>query len=158
MHELGHALVARLVGCQIKEISVHIFGGHCAWSGNPQTLHRLFIAWGGIVMQLIIFGLCMFSALIAPEFTALIPRDIWHSLTYANMFLVAINLIPIKPLDGSKCWYLFSVLKIRYLLAKERKNPSAKIASSTSSFENEETDEEETLPVREQVVARTYLH
>ena len=82
LHEVGHALMAHRVGCEVVQIRILPFGGRCEWIGFPTPL-----LWGALafalnyipyagpgLMHLILFviGLLTFDtllpALIAPLF------------------------------------------------------------------------------------------
>lgn len=110
LHELGHAWVVRLVGGRATEVMLHGFGGWCAWRGDVTKLGRAAIACGGIAAQLVL----MIIVLVI-DAAGLWPQDdVWFrvfwSATYSNAYLVALNLLPIAPLDGAEAWAFPSLL------------------------------------------------
>ena len=60
-HELGHGLLARRYGCRVRSLDVHGLGGLCSYSGRPTKMENAKIAWGGVLAQLLLFGLAMVS-------------------------------------------------------------------------------------------------
>ena len=104
LHELGHAVVVRLAGGRATEVMLTGFGGHCAWQGDVSALGRAAIACGGVGAQLLL----LFAAL-ALDGLGLVPVDrisqtvLWATTT-SNAWLIALNLLPISPLDGAEAW------------------------------------------------------
>lgn len=105
LHELGHALMARAVGCEVYSIDAHAIGGSCEIAGVVTTKQRGLIAWGGVLGQL--------AALISvPVWSALLPSwpvvaQLISVLTTTNLIIMALNLLPVRPFDGADAWQLF---------------------------------------------------
>jgi Zn-dependent protease len=124
-HELGHALVVKACKAQALAIEVTGYGGQCAWRGDVSKVGRSCIAWGGVWAQVIV--LC--GALVFEEFAdvgnSINAREALWALTASNAWLIAVNLLPIKPLDGSEAWALPFLLgkKARLRLVRVRKSP-----------------------------------
>lgn len=120
VHELGHALIVLRYRLGLLEIMVHGVGGYCSHDPARSRWQESAIAWGGVLAQLaalLVAGLLLL--LLGP------PRNVHTAqlaqvFTETNLFLIAINLIPIEPLDGRKAWPLVGMLweKLR------RKSPS----------------------------------
>jgi hypothetical protein len=103
IHELGHLAVVKAVGAQPVTIDLMGYGGACRWNGSPSAIGRAAIAWGGIAAQLVLLALIQLCVAIAPD---LLPaRIIWVG-TIASSWLIALNLLPIAPLDGAEAWHL----------------------------------------------------
>ena len=109
VHELGHAVLVRLVGAHVTEVMVYGFGGYCGWRGFVTDRGRALIAWGGVLAQGIVYA---FAIAIRPSVDLYDPFTfaLFDSLTRANLFLIAINLLPIPPLDGASAWPLVPIL------------------------------------------------
>jgi stage IV sporulation protein FB len=112
-HEFGHAAVAKLCGLPVSRIDVHGLGGLC-WSGGRQSpLQRSLVAWGGVWAQLLVFiPALVLARLPFPKgefFGQFLASFLWN-----NLILVAINLIPIDPLDGADAWKLPGLLRERW--------------------------------------------
>jgi Zn-dependent protease len=106
-HEFGHALLVERLGLLLVSIDVHGFGGACAYTGTPTSRERAIVAWGGVIAQaaiLVLVGipLALFGW---PESGAL--ADLVDALTWSNVALIALNLLPVAPLDGAEAWRLF---------------------------------------------------
>lgn len=96
IHELGHVVMVRAVGARITEFFVHGAGGHCEWSGRVPEKGQAAIAWGGVLFQLGLFSLAWS---LGRSGGGLSP---WmEALTWTNVQIAAVNLIPIRPLDGA---------------------------------------------------------
>lgn len=109
LHELGHAFVVHRVGLVNLGIDLTGFGGVTRWAGDPTPRDRALVAWGGVLAQLVVLAVALPIVLvfgIGPGFLG----DLAHALTYSNLLLIAINLIPIRPLDGAEAWPLFGHL------------------------------------------------
>jgi len=114
VHELGHAFVAWSRGLRVTAIAIHGLGGFCAHeAGTP--LDAQSIAWGGVLAQAWL-GLVLKAYLVAATQYGLPAGDdpftflTIGSIADWNMRLAAINLIPIRPLDGYDAWRLFGTL------------------------------------------------
>jgi len=108
-HELGHAFVVRQVHAKVSLVEAHGLGGLCWWEGKVTPIQRACIAWGGIWAQMVCWTLA--DTLIhwfppADDFTAQLA---WV-FTTTNVWMMLINLIPVRPLDGAEAWKLFPLL------------------------------------------------
>ncbi len=110
-HEAGHLLVAMLCGVKIKSCVISPYGGEIEFE-NPaavQTSSLLWIALGGPIATILGIGLAFFM-----------PELIATRLINVQLVLLAINLLPIIPLDGGRivlaCLFLFypSVRLVEY--------------------------------------------
>jgi len=106
-HELGHGLLVAMYGLKINDIVVHGFGGHCEWLGHTGKTQRSVIAWGGVLAQALLFLAISVYLWTAGAPSSPLWRDFAHVMTSTNLLLIAINLIPIPPLDGAQAWLLF---------------------------------------------------
>jgi Zn-dependent protease/predicted transcriptional regulator len=109
VHELAHALVARLEGIQIYDIQLHIFGGWARLIGEPRTaLTELRIAIAGPASSFLLavfFWLCLLTTDTLgsrrnPLTLAIINAFLY--LAVANLTLAMFNLLPGLPLDGGR--------------------------------------------------------
>ncbi len=118
VHELGHALVCRLVGAETQLICVSLFFGICEyfnWEEEPDERDFILIAWGGVFAQLVvllvsILGFALFadSSVFMPSYNRAegmsFTHVTWLVLIGFNAGLILFNLAPIDPLDGVKAW------------------------------------------------------
>ncbi|MEZ4338336.1 MAG: hypothetical protein R3B82_17075 [Sandaracinaceae bacterium] len=106
LHELGHAAIVRRFGLINLGIDLTGFGGLCRWTGEPTPIERAWVAWGGVLAQLLLFVVTVVAVLILGEPTQAWLSDLVNAFTRANLFILAFNLIPIPPLDGAEAWPL----------------------------------------------------
>lgn len=120
LHELGHALTARLYRVGVVEIVVGGFYGYASMKKMAVTrLRAMAILAAGPAANLAIFGI-LWLALSTPSFAELMPRGLrWPAgehlewlpetirlLVFLNFLMFAFNLLPVFPLDGGKLFGL----------------------------------------------------
>ena len=113
VHEMGHALVARWLGCHHVETALYLMGGVATYqpgrshSQGKSILISLagpgagFILWG--LMEFVFaYPILRFSILkLDPKATELIDWGITVWL-YINLWWGLVNLLPVLPLDGGQ--------------------------------------------------------
>jgi Zn-dependent protease len=108
IHEIGHALVVKLLSFRNHELIIHGLGGSCVWSGDATQKQQSIIAWGGILAQLFIFA----AFILLTESFELPPNrfvePIFRAFIGTNLFIMLFNLIPVAPFDGAEAWKIFS--------------------------------------------------
>ena len=117
IHELGHAMVVRACGLRVNGIDIHGLGGQCRYDGHPSQLRIALIAWGGVWAQLVLFTAVSLVLLFVQPKSAFAAQLI-YAFTDANLYLAALNLLPIRPLDGADAWPLFGLLFERWKLRR----------------------------------------
>ncbi len=113
IHELGHAALVRRYRHSVVSIDIHAFGGACRWSGDPTAIDRARIAWGGVLAQAIAFGFASAALALAGPPDGVFGAELARAFTTTNIWLIAINLIPVAPLDGAEAWKLPGLLARR---------------------------------------------
>jgi len=110
IHELGHAVLVRRFRCAVVSIDIHALGGVCRWSGEPTAVQRACIAWGGVLAQgaALAAAWAALALVGAPETP--FATQLAAAFTGTNAWLIAINLIPVAPLDGAEAWKLPGLL------------------------------------------------
>jgi Zn-dependent protease/predicted transcriptional regulator len=99
LHELGHALQARREGIRTNEISLWLLGGVAALEDAPRTAGGAFrIAAAGPAVTAVLAALLVPAALLVDGPGGAVIG--W--VAYANVLLLAFNLIPAFPLDGGR--------------------------------------------------------
>ncbi len=97
LHELGHAMMARLRGFVVKKAVLLPFGAMMSTEENFDPASSVMIGLAGplfnLVLALITLGLWWL-------FPAVYPYTI--PFFYANVSLCVFNLLPVYPLDGSR--------------------------------------------------------
>jgi stage IV sporulation protein FB len=111
IHEVGHALFVRFFRHRVHAIDVMGFGGTCHWSGSATPLERAAIAWGGILAQgaLLLVTLILLKLFGPPPNLA--TAEVADVFTRSNLWLMALNLLPVPPLDGAEAWPVFRHLR-----------------------------------------------
>lgn len=101
-HELGHSLVAQSRGIPVVSIVLFIFGGVAQIAEEARrALDEFLIAVAGPLVSLVI-GVGSLVLWPAADQISEPLGAILHYLGYANLILVAFNLIPAYPLDGGR--------------------------------------------------------
>lgn len=101
MHELGHSLVARSQGINVKSITLFLFGGIASIEQESKTPGQAFqVAIAGPVVSISLWLLLTLAA------RFLLPASpiqvLSESLAGINLVLALFNLIPGLPLDGGQ--------------------------------------------------------
>jgi Zn-dependent protease len=118
IHELGHAIVVRACGMRVNGIDIHGLGGQCRYDGYASSLKIALIAWGGVWAQLVLFA-AVRIALLFVEPTGRFAWEMIYAFTESNLWLMALNLLPMRPLDGAEAWPLFKILWERWKLRRQ---------------------------------------
>lgn len=130
VHELGHAYYAGKFGCRVLTIDVFFGGGYCSHEAPRYRTEEYIIAWGGILFQLALFAVSLIAWLIIYYFNLLSNHsyiiDALDVLLGFNLFIMVINLIPIRGLDGYKAWRLMPDLLL-YIKMRLQRKPKKKV-------------------------------
>jgi Zn-dependent protease len=116
VHELGHALIARRQGIQVRRIELFLFGGVTQMSRDTATPgEELKVGLAGPAATLCFMLLCL-----AVDLAIVGPHRLWHAvvldarvpitpvllalswLLLMNVAILAFNLLPAFPLDGGR--------------------------------------------------------
>jgi Zn-dependent protease/CBS domain-containing protein len=100
LHELGHALVGRAEGMNIRGITLFLFGGVAELESEPRSAGAEFLmAIAGPVVSAVLAALFWLGTLAAtaPELHALLI-----DVMLINLFVLIFNLVPAFPLDGGR--------------------------------------------------------
>ncbi len=110
VHELGHALMVRRVGAGVISMDLTGIGGECSWVGSVTPRGRASIAWGGVLAQaLLLFATVACVAVLGRPDKGPV-QEIYTAFTASNFLLLALNLVPVRPLDGVEAWRLVRIL------------------------------------------------
>jgi Zn-dependent protease len=103
LHELSHAVIARMHGIDARRITLFLFGGVAQIGAEAQKpSHEFRIAVAGPLMSLFLAGvLAAVSRILHPGHTGL-PPGVWGRLSMLNLFLALFNLVPAFPMDGGR--------------------------------------------------------
>ncbi|MEJ7860293.1 MAG: site-2 protease family protein [Pyrinomonadaceae bacterium] len=103
LHELAHAIVARMEGVQVVEIVLHPFGGLTRLRHEPDTPRAEFrIAIAGpaasFLLSILFLGVMEITNLLGTN----IITPLFFLLSLLNFLLAVFNLFPGYPLDGGR--------------------------------------------------------
>lgn len=136
LHELAHALVAKMRGLPARSITLFLLGGIALIdkeADDPVT--EFLVAVAGPVMSVVIGSLCLLTALSlgwSPETQVITPSTpflaalVW--LGYINIVLAIFNMIPGYPMDGGR------VLRALIWRITGNMNRSTRIAAHVGQF------------------------
>ncbi len=162
IHELGHALLVLRYRLGLSEIAIHGLGGHCQHQRSGTRFQEAVVAWGGVLAQsALLLAAYAWTLSVGPpssEHAALLL----HVFTSTNLWLIAINLLPIAPLDGSKAWPLLGMLGERWRQRRSTEgrreppsNPVDEQLRAIKRLPTGETPEERTDRLVRELIART---
>jgi stage IV sporulation protein FB len=109
VHQLGHALGVALCGGRLLGLDTTGLGGSCRWRGAGTLLERAWVAWAGILAQGVLLGAAL--ALSAGRVAQGTEASLRYCFVELNLAVLAINLLPVAPLDGALLWRLFGALR-----------------------------------------------
>lgn len=103
IHELGHALTARVFGYQAQDITLSLLGGCASFISLPRKTYQEFLTAlaGPLVSFLLAGSVFLLDILEVP----IENRWLWIVLSYAywaNLMLGGFNLLPGFPMDGGR--------------------------------------------------------
>lgn len=113
VHELGHALVARWLGCHVIECALYLMGGVAVYHPGPRHTQgkSILIALAGPGAGFILWGLMVFVIMVPlltfandrldPNMARLIDFGVEQWL-FINLIWGLVNLLPVLPLDGGR--------------------------------------------------------
>lgn len=111
VHEMGHFLVARIFHRKVISVEILPFGGLLKMDTpiSEDILEDLLISIAGIGAQLIL-GLAFYLF----WHFGFLETEVYKSIKYYNVIIIAFNILPLKPLDGSKMFSLLGELFAPY--------------------------------------------
>jgi len=110
-HELGHALAVKSIGASLVGIDFSGVGGSCRWRGSNGLVERAWVAWGGVLAQAVLLGVVLLLCVGLGAGTGPLGAQLRYSFLEVNLAVLAINLLPMAPLDGALAWRLFAALR-----------------------------------------------
>ncbi len=104
LHELGHVIAARLCGVRLGELRISLFGARLGLSGVLSYRRECFIAAAGPAVNLLSAAVILLPAIRRGENLAenLAEENAAAVFALASLGLAAINLLPVRSLDGGR--------------------------------------------------------
>jgi Zn-dependent protease/predicted transcriptional regulator len=119
IHELGHSIIARLYGVQVRRITLWLLGGMAEFDDMPrQRGAEAVIAIAGPITSVLVAAVCFAVWLVTPADWVPV-RFVFQSLLSMNVVLAVFNLIPALPLDGGRVLRSLLALKVSHLRATQ---------------------------------------
>lgn len=102
LHELGHALTARLFGYRTRDITLSLLGGCASLTALPRkAIQELLTAAAGPGVSFLISGTCWACLAFLPIGNHWLINVLYYSM-WMNLMLGAFNLLPGFPMDGGR--------------------------------------------------------
>lgn len=107
LHELGHALTARLFGVRTRDITLYPIGGVATLEHMPRAPGaELLITLAGpavnVAIAAVLFLAVQISAVVQPWSDASPVIEFAETLMWVNVALAVFNMIPAFPMDGGR--------------------------------------------------------
>jgi stage IV sporulation protein FB len=100
-------VVARRKGCHVYAIELYSIHGLVRYSEPWSHYDDAVIAWGGVAAQaMVAIPLLVFDGVFEPTIT--VVKVVIGVLGYFSILVAVGNLLPVRPLDGAKAWYVLS--------------------------------------------------
>lgn len=125
LHEFGHAFAARGFGIKTRDITLYAIGGVARLNRIPdKPWQELIVAVAGPLVNVVIAAALFFVTHVTTGFEEAdlleSPRiDLLYKVAWANLFLVAFNLIPAFPMDGGRVLRALLAMVMPYARATE---------------------------------------
>jgi Zn-dependent protease len=125
LHEFGHAFAARGFGIKTRDITLYAIGGVARLNRIPEKpWQELVVAVAGPLVNVVIAAALFFVTHVTAGFDEAdlleSPRiDLLYKVAWANLFLVAFNLIPAFPMDGGRVLRALLAMVMPYARATE---------------------------------------
>ncbi|MEI9977012.1 MAG: hypothetical protein WDO73_36155 [Ignavibacteriota bacterium] len=104
LHESGHLAMARRRGYLAFSMALYPIFGLASFEAPDSRLDRALIAWGGVLAQLAI-AIPLTLYILLAGYTPFEPLNAVLAILGGYSLVVAVfNLLPIRPLDGSRAW------------------------------------------------------
>ncbi|MHA7304158.1 site-2 protease family protein [Arthrobacter sp. TMN-49] len=106
IHELAHAVAAKVYGWPTHKIVLNLWGGHTEFDFSKATPGKaLVVAFAGPVANFVLAGLGYLIKMALPEVDSLgtaIALLLANIFVFANLLIGAFNILPGLPLDGGR--------------------------------------------------------
>ena len=113
IHEMGHAIAARLTRTKVFTLKLFFMHGQCVHEEPYYESDHIWIAWGGVLAQLGILLITVSIQQMLQWLRLYIPSllvPLFHVFIQVNFFIIIINLLPVAPLDGHVAWRILPLL------------------------------------------------
>lgn len=127
IHEFGHAVVARMYGVKVRNITLWFLGGVAQFEQMPrQRGAEAAVAIVGPIVSIGIGFICWLALVGIPGQPAS-TKFVFGYLALANIVLAVFNMLPALPLDGGRVLRSLLALRMSHIRATQ-------VAASVSKF------------------------
>lgn len=106
LHEFGHAWGTLIQGHDVKRVMIYGGGGFCeGYRVLPRTEEEFVVAMGPIV-NLALWAMCSLAYPYVADSSFFYLAGYVYVFAQINIFLFAMNMVPVQPLDGGKLFFL----------------------------------------------------
>jgi len=104
LHESGHLFMARRRGYRAFSMALYPIFGLASFEAPDSRIDRALIAWGGVLAQAVV-AVPLTLYIILAGYTPFEPVNAALVILGGySLVVAAFNLLPIRPLDGSRAW------------------------------------------------------
>lgn len=121
LHEFGHALLAKRLGYQPLGIYLTAIHGVCQYEHPDSLREDAVIAWGGVLVQLIVAIPLILVGTLSPLGRVPYVNTFIAFFGHYSLVMALFNLIPLPGLDGAVAWRI-----VPMLFREARQNVQAK--------------------------------
>ena len=106
LHEVGHMMAARLCGVRMSALHIDLFGARLRLAGTVSYRHEAAIAAAGPLCNLLSAAILL--AVTRMDISTCLGGDgMLGTFVLASLGLAAVNLLPVRSLDGGRVLYCF---------------------------------------------------
>lgn len=121
LHELGHAWAAKVQGVTVRKVMLYGGGGYCEHESTTPYQSEFIVLMGPLVNLALwavsslaaywVFNSAMHGAAVGPVDSSALQVQMvltyWLQVfAWINLFLFAMNMVPVQPLDGGQLLHL----------------------------------------------------
>ena len=154
VHELGHAIAVVRSGLRLVAIDVLGVGGLCRFEGYPTPRRRVLIAWSGVLAQAVVLVAAGIARIVLGVPGQPFVADLLGALVVVNAWMIVVNLIPVRPLDGAEAWgviHLLAAARARRRLEAEEAQARVQAALPARLHVFDDLEPHELPPMPEEV-------
>lgn len=104
LHEVGHMIAARLCGVRMSALHIDLFGARLRLAGTVSYRHEAVIAAAGPAVNLLSAAVLLAVTRMDIS-TCLGGNGVMEAFVLASLGLAAVNLLPVRSLDGGRVLY-----------------------------------------------------
>ena len=108
LHELGHALAARIFTLDVHVLLVSAVGGWCFAEGPSSATAKVAFYSGGIIAQLLVLAITAAYLVLFGNPPTVFLNSFVLVFTVVNVIILVVNILPAEGTDGKKLWQVLN--------------------------------------------------